>query len=53
MPAKTILVALFVLVPYGVLYLVFAIAFGLREARDGLERGLSLLRRFTSGTPPR
>lgn len=48
-----ILVALFVLVPYGVLYLVLAIAFGLREARDGLERGLSLLRRLTSGTPRR
>ena len=48
-----ILVAVLVLVPYGVLYFVFAIAFGLREARDGLERGLSLLRRFTRATPSR
>ena len=48
-----ILVAVLVLVPYGVLYFVFAIAFGLREARDGLERGLSLLRRLTRATPSR
>jgi putative peptidoglycan lipid II flippase len=45
-----ILRALFVLGPYGVLYFAFTIAFGLREARLGLERGLGLLRRFASRT---
>jgi len=46
-----ILRALFVLGPYGVLYFVLTIAFGLREAREGLERGIGLLRRFASRTP--
>ena len=42
--------AVFVLVPYGVLYLVFTNALGLSEAREGLARGLTLLRRRTSGS---
>src|SRR5207249_11899177 len=46
-----ILRALFVLGPYGVLYFVFTIAFGLTEAREGLERGIRLLRRLASGPP--
>jgi putative peptidoglycan lipid II flippase len=37
--------AVFVLGPYGVLYFVLAMAFGLSEAREGLERGMRLLRR--------
>ena len=47
-----ILRALLVLGPYGVLYFVFTIAFGLREAREGLERGMRLLRRSTAGASP-
>ena len=48
-----ILSALLVLGPYGALYFVFTTAFGLGEARQGLERGLSLLRRLSRGTPVR
>lgn len=48
-----ILTALLVLGPYGALYLLLTIAFGLGEAREGLKRGLSLLRRLPSGTPVR
>ena len=40
-----ILRALLVLGPYGVLYLVFTIAFGLSEAREVLQRGMGFLRR--------
>jgi putative peptidoglycan lipid II flippase len=36
--------AVLVLGPYGVLYLVFATAFGLTEAREGLQRALRFLR---------
>jgi putative peptidoglycan lipid II flippase len=45
--------AIFVLGPYGVLYFVLTMAFGLTEAREGLKRGRSLLRRLSSGTPVR
>ena len=45
-----ILRALLVLGAYGVLYFAFTIAFGLAEAREGLERGRRLLRRSTPGT---
>ena len=40
-----ILRAILVLGPYGVLYFVFTIAFGLGEAREVLQRGLRSLRR--------
>jgi putative peptidoglycan lipid II flippase len=40
-----ILSAVLVLGPYGVLYFVFTIAFGLTEAREVLQRGLRFLRR--------
>jgi putative peptidoglycan lipid II flippase len=45
--------AIYVLGPYGVLYFVLTMAFGLTEAREGLKRGRSLLRRLPSGTPVR
>lgn len=45
-----ILRALFVLGPYGVLYFVLTIAFGLNEAREGLERCLGLFRRLAPRT---
>jgi len=41
-----ILHAIFVLAPYGVLYFVFTMAFGLTEAREGLQRGMRLFRRY-------
>jgi putative peptidoglycan lipid II flippase len=40
-----ILRAVLVLGPYGVLYFVLTTAFGLTEARDGLQRALRFLRR--------
>lgn len=42
---SSILGAVLVLGPYGVLYFVFASAFGLTEAHEGLQRGLRFLRR--------
>jgi len=47
---STILRALLVLGSYGVLYFVFTMAFGLTEAREGLQRGMRLLRGLASGT---
>lgn len=40
-----ILRAVLVLGPYGALYLIFTTAFGLTEAREGLQRALRFLRR--------